>query len=114
MSLINAKGVAPVTDATFQSEVLGSQTPVLLSFWADWCPHCHVVARILPQIAEERSGLLTVRTINADENQRTVLTYRVMSLPALLLFRDAAPVWSGVGARSAKRLLSDLDTALGG
>lgn len=104
--------IPPVSDETFAREVLQSDTPVLVEFWAEWCPHCRMVGQVIAEIAEERAGSLTVRSFNADENPTTMLTYRVMALPTLLLFRDGQPVLSIVGARSKARILSDLDAAL--
>ncbi|MFI7118482.1 thioredoxin [Amycolatopsis sp. NPDC049868] len=101
-----------VTDETFQQLVLDQDKPVLVDFWAQWCPPCHMIAPVLEQIAEERAGSLLIRKLNSDENPLTARNYQVMSLPTLILFRDGAPVWTTVGARPKARLLADLDAVL--
>ncbi|OKJ94176.1 thioredoxin [Amycolatopsis sp. CB00013] len=101
-----------VTDETFPALVLDQDKPVLVDFWAQWCPPCHMIAPVLEQIAEERAGSLIIRKLNSDENPLTARNYQVMSLPTLILFRDGSPVWTTVGARSKARLLADLDAVL--
>jgi thioredoxin 1 len=110
MSPTGLSGV--VTDETFRQEVLEHGNPVLVDFWAQWCPPCHMIAPALEQIACERAGSLIIRKINADENPITTRDYQVMSLPTLILFRDGRPVLVIVGARPKARLLSELDDAL--
>ncbi|MFJ8913520.1 thioredoxin [Amycolatopsis sp. NPDC102389] len=101
-----------VTDETFQKLVLNQDKPVLVDFWAQWCPPCHMIAPVLEQIAGERADSLIIRKLNSDENPLTARNYQVMSLPTLILFRDGAPVWTTVGARPKAKLLADLDAAL--
>ncbi|WP_150245373.1 thioredoxin family protein [Nocardiopsis quinghaiensis] len=115
MSPVNMPVDVPaVTDDTFEREVLGRDGPVLLYFWAQWCPSCRMVAPVISRIAEERAGSLTVRRINADENPLTTRNQQVMSLPTLMLFLDGRPALTLVGARSRARLLSEVDAALEG
>ena len=102
-----------VTDDTFAAEVLRHDGPVLVDFWAQWCPPCHMIVPVLEEIAAELAGELKIVKINNDENPLTGRDYRIMSLPTLLLFRDGAPIRSWVGARPKARLLSELDDALG-
>ena len=104
--------VVAVTDETFAQEVLAQDQPVLVDFWAEWCPPCHMIAPVLTEIARERAGSLLIRKINTDENPTTPSHYKVMSLPTLMLFRDGQPVHVIVGARSKARLLAELDAAL--
>lgn len=99
------------SDATFIDEVLESGKPVLVDFWAQWCPPCHMIAPVLDQIASERPDLV-VRKINTDENPVQSRNYQVMSLPTLILFRDGVPVRTIVGARPKVKLLAELDDAL--
>ncbi|NED95350.1 thioredoxin [Phytoactinopolyspora alkaliphila] len=113
MSPTTAPGdVLVVTDETFAPEVLAHELPVLVDFWAEWCPPCHAIAPMLTEIARERAGSLAIRKLNTDENPVVASTYRVMSLPTLMLFRDGEPVQALVGARPKARLLAELDAAL--
>ncbi|GAA4545800.1 thioredoxin [Amycolatopsis samaneae] len=107
-----ATDLVVVTDATFEHEVLRQDRPVLVDFWAQWCPPCHMIAPVLAEIAAERAGDLLVRKFNTDENPLVAREYRVMSLPTLMLFRDGAPIRSLVGARPKAKLLAELDAAL--
>jgi thioredoxin 1 len=102
----------PVTDETFEETVLRSDKPVLVDFWATWCPPCRMIEPVLAEIAAERAGELTIVKINYDENPRTGLKYGVMGLPTLLLFAGGEPVRSFVGARPKARLLAELDDAI--
>lgn len=97
---------------TFERDVLRSGKAVLVDFWAQWCPPCHMIAPLLDEIAAERPDTLTVIKINADENPELARDYQVLSLPTLILFRDGRPVRSIVGARPKARLLAELDDAL--
>lgn len=101
-----------ITDENFEQEVLRQDKPVLVDFWAQWCPPCHMIAPVLDEIAAERAGTLSVRKINTDENPVSMRDYQVMSLPTLMLFRDGKPVRAFIGARPKARLLAELDDAL--
>jgi thioredoxin 1 len=103
-----------VTDDTFAAEVLAAGVPVLVDFWATWCPPCRMIEPVLAQIAEERADTLTIRRINSDENQRIAMAYQVLALPTLILFRDGEPIRTFVGARPKSSLLADIDDALAG
>ncbi len=86
-----------VTEQTFESEVLGSEKPVLVDFWAEWCGPCHAVAPVLDQIADEHSDLKVVK-LNIDEEPAIAQRYGVMSIPTLILFKDGEPRATAVGA----------------
>jgi thioredoxin 1 len=100
----------PVTDDTFADDVLRHDRPVLVEFWARWCPPCRMVDPVLAEIEQERG--LTVRKIDADENPATARDYQVLSLPTMILFSGGRPVWTAVGAKPKARLLAELDGAL--
>jgi thioredoxin 1 len=104
--------LSTVTDATFADEVLGSELPVLVEFWATWCPPCRMVAPVLEQLATERAGALAVCKINSDENPETTRKYQVMSLPTMLLFSRGKVIRTLVGAMPKARLDAELESAL--
>ncbi|PSL05430.1 thioredoxin [Haloactinopolyspora alba] len=112
MPTSTTSSVRVVTDDTFADDVLALSTPVLVDFWAQWCPSCRMVAPVVEQIAAERAGTLAVRTINSDENPLIAARYQVRSLPTLMLFRGGEPLWAIVGARPKARLLAEIDDAL--
>jgi thioredoxin 1 len=101
--------VLEVTDETFATEVLAHEGPVLVDFWAQWCPPCHMIAPVLADIAQERAGTLTVCKINADDNPKTGAQYGVLALPTLILFVNGQPTRTLVGARPKRKLLADLE-----
>ena len=101
-----------VTDATFVDEVLTSEKPVLVDFWATWCGPCKMVAQVLEEIAAENGEKLTIAKIDIDENPNTPRDYQVMSIPTLILFQGGKPVKQIVGAKPKAALLSDLADVL--
>ena len=103
--------LSDVTDATFQSEVLEADGPVLVDFWAPWCGPCRVVHPVLEEIDAERDNLKIV-SLNVDENQQTAARYEVLSIPTLILFRDGAEAKRVVGALPKRRLEAELEPAL--
>ncbi|HEX2015246.1 MAG TPA: thioredoxin [Solirubrobacteraceae bacterium] len=100
-----------VTDANFQAEVIESDTPVLVDFWAPWCGPCRVVAPVLEEIADERENLKIVK-LNVDENQQTAVNFEVLSIPTLILFRNGQAVKKVIGAYPKKKLEAELEPAL--
>jgi thioredoxin 1 len=104
--------VDAITDDQFETEVLGSDRPVLVEFWAEWCGPCHQLAPIVERVAEERADGLRVVKINSDENPLASARYRVLGLPTLILFKGGEPKAQIVGARPKSVLDRDLDKAL--
>ena len=100
-----------VTEATFEQEVLKSETPVIVDFWAEWCGPCHAVSPVLDKIAEERKGEVTLVKVNIDEEQGLAQRYGVMSIPTMILFKDGAPAAAAVGAQPKSALERSLGLA---
>jgi thioredoxin 1 len=100
-----------VTDINFQAEVIESEGPVLVDFWAPWCGPCRVVAPVLEEIASERPDLRIVK-LNIDENQQTAANFQVLSIPTLILFKAGQPVKTVIGAYPKKKLELELEPAL--
>ena len=101
-----------VTDATFVSDVLQSDKPVLVDFWADWCMPCKKVDPLLNEIATEMGEKVQIVSINIDENPETTRAYRVMSVPTLTIFKGGEPVNSVTGAKPKSALVNFIESAL--
>ena len=104
----NADGPVEVSDASFAAEVLSSNKPVLVDFWATWCGPCRMVAPVLEEIAAEKSGQLTVAKLDVDANPETARNFQVVSIPTLILFKDGQPVKRIIGAKGKAALLREL------
>ena len=98
----------PVTDATFTSDVLQSDKPVLVDFWAEWCMPCKKVDPLLGEIAKEMGDKVEIVSINIDENPQIARDYQVMSIPTMTVFQGGKPVKSIIGAKPKGAILNDL------
>lgn len=101
-----------VTDATFARDVLQSETPVLVDFWAEWCSPCRKVEPLLVEIASEMAGKVEIVKLNIDENPETAMAYRVMSVPTLTMFKGGQPVQSVAGARPKGDLIRFIESSI--
>jgi len=103
-----ADGILNLTDATFDEGVGGSDAPVLVDFWAEWCGPCKMIAPVLEDIAKEHAGRIQIAKLNVDDNPNIARRYDVMSIPTLLLFADGEVKKRLVGAKGKAQLLEEL------
>ncbi len=102
------KPTVTVTDQSFSDDVLTSDKPVLVDFWATWCGPCKMVAPVLEEIASEHADKITVAKLDIDANPSTPRDYRIMSIPTMILFSGGQPVKQIIGAKPKAALLDDL------
>jgi len=102
-----------VTEATFDLEVLSSEQPVIVDFWAEWCGPCHAVAPVLDKIVEERTGAVKLVKVNIDEERGLAERYGISSIPTMILFKGGEPAASAVGAQPKGALERSLGLAEG-
>lgn len=93
-----SENISTVTDASFEQDVLKSDIPVLVDFWAEWCGPCRMIAPILDQVAGENVGKLKVVKLNVDENTETPQKFAIRGIPTMILFKDGKPAATQVGA----------------
>jgi thioredoxin 1 len=105
-----AEKIIHITDDTFEQEVLQSNTPVLVDYWAEWCGPCKMIAPALDQIASEYEGRLKVAKLNIDENQSTPPKYGIRGIPTLMLFKNGNVEATKVGAVSKTQLAAFIDS----
>ena len=101
-----------ITDASFEQEVIQSDVPVLIDFWAPWCGPCRMVAPIVEEIASDYDGKIKVGKINTDDNQKVAAQFGIRSIPTLALFKGGRQLASQPGAMSLSQLLQWIDTQL--
>jgi thioredoxin 1 len=104
--------ISEVSDHNFQAEVIESETPVLVDFWAPWCGPCRMVAPVLEEIAQEKGEALKIVKLNTDENQQTAMAYEVLSIPTLILFKNGQIAKKVVGAYPKRKLEAELEPVL--
>ena len=103
-----AQSIVTLTDSTFDEEIKGSDEPVLVDFWAEWCGPCKMIAPVLEEIADDSAGKLRIGKLNVDDAPSTAQQFQVMSIPTLILFKDGEPQLRIVGAKGKGQLLQEL------
>ena len=101
-----------VTDADFDAEVIKSETPVLVDFWAPWCGPCRIVGPIVDQLAAEANGRYRIAKLNVDDNPQTASRYQVASIPTMLIFKNGAVIDRIVGAQPKQAIVERLNQAV--
>ena len=101
-----------VTDSSFESDVVGAATPVVVDFWAVWCGPCRMVAPIVDELATEYEGKVSFAKLNVDENPEVSMKYGIRSIPTLLVFKDGKPVDQIVGALPKKEMQKRVEAAI--
>ena len=99
-----------VTDDTFEEEVLQSQIPLLVDYWAEWCGPCKMIAPILDEVSQEYAGRLKVAKLNIDENQATPPKYGIRGIPTLMIFKNGEVAATKVGALAKSQLAAFIDS----
>ncbi|HET6632047.1 MAG TPA: thioredoxin [Rhodanobacteraceae bacterium] len=104
--------ISHISDADFDSQVLKSDTPVLVDFWAEWCGPCKAIAPVLEDLAGDYRGKVKIVKLNIDENQKTAVNYNVRSIPTLLLFKNGKVEATEIGAKPKSAFAQMLDRSL--
>jgi len=107
-----AEGITTLPDATFDEEVKGSEEPILVDFWADWCGPCKLIAPILEELATEYGGKLRIGKLDVDDNPAVTGRFSVMSIPTLILFKDGDVATRLVGAKGKNQLRQEIEAFL--
>lgn len=104
--------IVHVTDSTFEDEVLKSETPVIVDYWAEWCAPCKMITPILEEISGQYAGKLTVAKMNIDENPKTPPKYGIRGIPTLMIFKGGNVAGTKVGALSKSQLMAFVDSTI--
>jgi thioredoxin 1 len=104
--------VAPVSDKSFQTDVLEAKEPVLVDFWAEWCGPCRAVAPVLEEVAGELNGKLKIVKLNVDENPETAAKYGIQSIPTLMIFKNGEMASRQIGASPKAKIVQWINTAV--
>ena len=107
-----SEAVLEITDDNFEDEVLNSEQPVLVDFWAEWCVPCKMISPIVDELAEEMDGVMDFAKVDVDSSPITAVTYGIRSIPALLIFKGGKPVEQIVGAVPKGQLKKKIEAAL--
>jgi len=107
-----SKSISHLTDETFEEEVIQSNIPVLVDYWAEWCGPCKMIAPILDSLTDEYSGKLKIAKLNIDDNQQTPQKYGVRGIPTLMIFKNGNVEATKVGALSKSQLTAFIDSNL--
>ncbi|KZN12279.1 MULTISPECIES: thioredoxin TrxA [Marinomonas] len=107
-----SENISQITDAQFAEEVLSSDVPVLVDFWAPWCGPCKMIAPVLEDVADEFAGKLKVVKLNVDENTETAPKYNVRGIPTLIIVKGGEVVATKVGAVSKSQLIEFVNSAV--
>ena len=106
---MSSDNIVHVTDASFDTDVLNSQIPVLVDYWAEWCGPCRMIAPILDEISQDYAGRIKIAKVNIDENRDTATKFNIRGIPTLMLFKDGGVAATKVGALSKSQLAAFID-----
>ncbi len=104
-----SKKLLELTDANFRQEVLETDTPILVDFWADWCQPCHIIAPTIDELADEYAGRIRIAKLDVDANQEVAKALGISSIPTILLYQDGRVVKKFVGVTPKQDLVNALD-----